>query len=238
VFLSSTLCFFNIKIKSDSFTTAEIITTVTWHPTDLNCVAVGDKLGKITLYYDFLNDQEPTLSVYHWHSHPVNCIEFTSDGVYLLSGGLESVLVLWQISTRTKQFLPHLGSDILSISISPDQLHFLLHLKENCLKLISSVNLEVEHILRSLTCAQADLKKFPLSAGLTIEPLRQNIVLNGYPGTIQFYNVLTDTHIREVEVMPRNRVAFVESKEVKAPRVQKLCFSENGDWMVTVSFLF
>lgn len=50
-----------------------------------------------------------------------NCIFITGKGTSLLSGGVESVLVLWQnLSDRQKDFLPRLGSGIEYTSVSPD----------------------------------------------------------------------------------------------------------------------
>jgi WD40 repeat protein len=38
----------------------------------------------------------PTSTV-HWHSHPVWCTAFSPDGSFLLSGGEEAVVVVWQV---------------------------------------------------------------------------------------------------------------------------------------------
>lgn len=124
------------------------------HPSE-PYVAVGDKDGKITLWYvlDLAEHrQKPVTSTVHWHAHPVRSLSFTNDGIYLLSGGEEGVLVIWQMSTRTKQFLPHLGSDILSITVHPKQMSYLLHLKENTIKLISAVNTEIKQSFSGLMC--------------------------------------------------------------------------------------
>lgn len=43
-----------------------------------------------------------------------------SQGSYILSGGEESVLVLWQFKTHHKQFLPRLGAPIKHICSSSD----------------------------------------------------------------------------------------------------------------------
>jgi FOG: WD40 repeat len=53
----------------------------------------------------------------HWHAHAVSSIAFTSNGAYLLSGGEESVLVLWQLQTGKKEFVPRLGSPINTVAL-------------------------------------------------------------------------------------------------------------------------
>ena len=49
----------------------------------------------------------------------VGALSFTADGRQLLSGGLESVLVLWNMESGeggNKQFLPRQGSAIVAVS--------------------------------------------------------------------------------------------------------------------------
>ena len=74
-------------------------------------VAIGNDKGKITLWHKAGNDK-PVSSAYHWHSHGVSSVVFNSDGTYMLSGGEEAVLVIWQLETGTKRFLPRLGTYI------------------------------------------------------------------------------------------------------------------------------
>jgi WD40 repeat protein len=163
-------------------------------------VAVGDITGRITLWYclGIENKQQVITSSLHWHAHQVNALKYTHDGVYLLSGGQEGVLVLWQVATRTRQFLPHLGSDILSISLSQDQLFYSLALKDNSILIVSAVNLTIKQSISGLKHANADKSAYPFSTGLVVEPRSKAIALNGYPGTVQFYNYKTDSHIKEV----------------------------------------
>ncbi|OEH78287.1 wd g-beta repeat-containing protein [Cyclospora cayetanensis] len=55
--------------------------------------------------------------VLHWHAHAVSSLAFSSDGLVLLSGGEEGVLVMWQLQQNfSKQFVPRLGAPILHIS--------------------------------------------------------------------------------------------------------------------------
>ena len=61
---------------------------------------------------------EPEVTSRHWHSQPISGLTFTPDGAYMLSGGSESVLVLWQLGSGENTFLPRLGADIRSIAVS------------------------------------------------------------------------------------------------------------------------
>lgn len=60
-------------------------------------------------------------SVMHWHSREVTALAFTAEGKHLFSGGLEGVLVKWDLTecfggVRQRRFFPLLGSPISAIS--------------------------------------------------------------------------------------------------------------------------
>lgn len=65
--------------------------------------------------------QSAKTATLHWHALPVGAVTYTPDGAFLLSGGLECVLVKWyQPETGRQSFLPRLGARIQSISVSAD----------------------------------------------------------------------------------------------------------------------
>lgn len=65
---------------------------------------------------------------------------FTS-GNYIISGGLETVLVLWQIDTGRKQFLPHLSSPICNLVVSPAGTSYGIKLGDNSVMVLSTAEL-------------------------------------------------------------------------------------------------
>ena len=99
------------------------LTCLVFHPTE-NWFATGDGLGKIRLHYGALDEEsnvkvvESTTSVLHWHAHAVSALSFTPNGAYLLSGGQEAVLVLWQLHTGHQEYVPRLGAMINSITVN------------------------------------------------------------------------------------------------------------------------
>jgi NET1-associated nuclear protein 1 (U3 small nucleolar RNA-associated protein 17) len=109
----------------------------------------------------------------HWHAHKVKSIAFAS-GSYMLSGGEEGVLVLWQLKTRHQDYLPRLGSDIVQISVSPNQQYYALVFKDNSIRIINAVNLSVRQTIMGLKYASVDHKRYPPSVGLVIEPKENN----------------------------------------------------------------
>ena len=63
-------------------------------------------------------------------------------GNYIISGGLENTLVLWQLETGQKQFLPHLGSPVESIVVSPTGSSYSLRLADNSAMILSTSELK------------------------------------------------------------------------------------------------
>lgn len=110
------------------FVSPEKLTCLAFHPSD-EYFATGDEKGQIRLWY-CLNNQQSFASngaagierraqttTMHWHAHAVAAIAFTANGAYLVSGGEESVLVIWQLQSGKKEFVPRLGSPVKSIAI-------------------------------------------------------------------------------------------------------------------------
>ena len=90
-------------------------------------IAVGVDSGEIMLYEDLLfklmgkEGKKTTTDIaprnLHWHRSAVNSVKWSVDGNYLISGGSETVLILWQLDTSQKQHLPHLTSEIMNITV-------------------------------------------------------------------------------------------------------------------------
>ncbi|PKY13521.1 WD40 repeat-like protein [Rhizophagus irregularis] len=212
------------------------------HPNKISCaainshkgfIAIGDLSGKITYWYCLEKSQleDPVTSESHWHAHKVNSLVFSSDGNYLISGGEEAVLCIWRVEDSFVIFIPRLGSEIMNISISPDQTIYAVGLLDNSIKLVSMINYSFKQALQGL---KHESLANPLSTGLVLEPRNYDVVLNGHPGTIQFYNAYMDRHVMELEVSVTNRVSRIFEEEVVRHHVKHVCFSKNGKWMATV----
>eukprot|EP00767_Chilomastix_cuspidata_P007263 gnl/Chilomastix_cuspidata/787.p1 GENE.gnl/Chilomastix_cuspidata/787~~gnl/Chilomastix_cuspidata/787.p1 ORF type:complete len:837 (+),score=290.17 gnl/Chilomastix_cuspidata/787:1081-3591(+) len=64
-------------------------------------------------------DRVPHTSL-SWHSTAPRVLQFTRDGTSLVSGGDETVLVLWSTATGKPSFIPRVGSGIVGLAM-PDQ---------------------------------------------------------------------------------------------------------------------
>lgn len=136
------------------YVSPERLTCLAFHPTE-EYFATGDDKGIIRLWY-CLNEAQPVnargvekkaqTTTLHWHAHAVSSIAFTSNGSYLLSGGEESVLVIWQLHTGKKEFVPRIGAPINTISVSKNhkgEEEFLLGLSDATYVFVTSGNLRI-----------------------------------------------------------------------------------------------
>jgi NET1-associated nuclear protein 1 (U3 small nucleolar RNA-associated protein 17) len=60
----------------------------------------------------------------------------------LISGGSENVLVLWQLDTGAKDYLPHLSASIENIVVSPRGSSYAIHLDDNSTMVLSTAELQ------------------------------------------------------------------------------------------------
>ncbi|KAJ9662233.1 NET1-associated nuclear protein 1 [Coniosporium apollinis] len=121
-------------------------------------IAIGCGDGAIYVYNDLLNqliaaerptkDSKssalPTPRILHWHREPVGTLKWSLDGKYILSGGRETVLLLWQLDTGKRQELPHLTSAIENLTISPTGSSYAVQLADNSVIVLSTSELNAK----------------------------------------------------------------------------------------------
>ncbi|KAK4242646.1 WD40-repeat-containing domain protein [Achaetomium macrosporum] len=154
----------DLTYRFHCFDTPDIITCLDIRPTlrttrkgglELQSVdvAVGGARGAIYVYHDLLSDlpREGSGSVkvgmiqpkkHHWHRRAVHSLKWSEDGNYLISGGYETVLVLWQVDTGRQEFLPHLSASIENIVVSPRGSSYALHLDDNSTMVLSTAEMK------------------------------------------------------------------------------------------------
>lgn len=184
-------------------------------------MAVGDYSGKIHLYYLNADSQPTAQKILHWHAHLVHAMAFTKDGSYLVSGGDEAVLVIWQITTGEKEyyflklylivynwclffffffelfrFLPRLGNPITQVSISNDMKYYGVLFADSSVKIINTLSMKTEREVVQTFKRGGD----KWHGKLILEPTSGNVVMNGRGPVLQFYNAHTDRYVRELEV--------------------------------------
>ncbi|KAJ1896474.1 NET1-associated nuclear protein 1 [Kickxella alabastrina] len=236
---------------------SERLSALAFHPTE-PVLAVGDWRGRIMHWFcvdgDAVASEDRSIvrRPLHWHAHKVNAVVFGSDGRLMLSGGEEGVLVLWQMGSDTREFLPRLGSDILGIAVSPDQMMYALTLRDNTVRVVSALDRSMVSTLQGLKFAQRGqaaglamqngsperlrlarrLEPDAFTTGLVVHPATHALVLNGEPGHLQVFNHATDRHLASIEVAAFNRISG-SNAEQQQPHVDIVQFSSDGVWMAT-----
>ncbi|CZR55131.1 related to small nucleolar ribonucleoprotein [Phialocephala subalpina] len=118
-------------------------------------LVVGDVRGVVFLHNDllaklFIQSQDGSLPSgisltprkLHWHRQAVHTVKWSLDGNYIISGGSETVLVLWQLDTGKQQFLPHMSATIQNIVVSPTGTSYGIQLADNSAMILSTAELE------------------------------------------------------------------------------------------------
>ncbi|GAA5845103.1 hypothetical protein JCM9279_005434 [Rhodotorula babjevae] len=240
----------------------ELLTTVAFHPTD-TYFATGNERGQIRLWYNVLGAATttddgapapaPTTSVLHWHAHAVSALAFTPNGAYLLSGGQEAVLVLWQLHTGHQEYVPRLGAPISSLTVldgtrdNPEQ-QVAARLSDGSVAFVGSQRLRVGKVISGLKADASSRPTFApapstLPTPLALDPSTSALVLPAaHPSSLQFYSPLDDASVLELEVAPSNRVTSAQrDRPLEPTRVERVAFSTpdhkhaaGAYWMATV----
>lgn len=201
-------------------------------------VAVGDSQGEIVFYHLFEKTKsgkfeltpKPVKTVYHWHSKVVGDISFDDEGVHMYSGGQESVLVVWQLATGRRDFLPRLGAGVLGITKTPDETLLALRCDNNTIKIINSRNRLLQVNIEGVNIGNQER----LLTGLVVEPRHSSFVFNGMEGELHFYSPHEDRHIMKVQVGFKNPVSSFQDIKITQSIVQSVVFSHDANWMVTL----
>lgn len=143
----------SLKDGFTKFVSPEALTCLTFHPSE-EYFATGDEKGTVRIWYCLSSEmtsqtvagvekRAPTTTL-HWHAHAVSGLTFTPNGAYLLSGGEESVMVIWQLHTGKKEFVPRVGAPILNIAVSrARQEEYLLGLSDASFVFVNSASLKI-----------------------------------------------------------------------------------------------
>lgn len=146
-------------------------------------IAVGLVHGDILVYEDFVGKllalESPSVEAgeidtkprrLHWHRKAVQTVRWSVDGNYLISGGSETVLVLWQLDTNAKQFVPHLSSTVVNLVVSPSGASYAVMLADNCTIILSTADLKATANIAGLQLPALDaVPSKPVIAEKSIE---------------------------------------------------------------------
>ena len=216
-------------------------------------LAVGNAEGQIHLYDDvsslFTSKEKPSLPpprVLHWHREAVSSVKFSRDGNYIISGGKETTLVLWQLETGKKQFLPHLTSDIERVVVNSEGDRYALQMGDNSIMVLSTSELKPVANFAGLQLSTAiSSNGWPLPVAAIMHPKRPNEILLTVPSTqsdtarpfLQTFDFRTNMHVTR-QALTRNNVTDInigpDRTPIVPPDVVHVAISSNGRWLATI----
>ncbi|KAI9369449.1 WD40-repeat-containing domain protein [Aspergillus egyptiacus] len=236
-------------------------------------LALGGADGSILIYHDALaflgvgvdseEDKKPAPRRLHWHRDPVRAVRWSKDGNYVISGGHESVMVLWQLDTGRKQFLPHLSSPICNIVVSGSGNSYAVKLADNRTVVLSARELQPLATVTGLQfCArtpkvacQANLQSSSHTSraiAAVLHPQHPDQLLVTVPAThqltqegitslsapiLQTYDIRSNTHISRQALARTNATTLnigPDGTQILTPDIKQLGVSQDGKWMATV----
>ncbi|KAL4945988.1 hypothetical protein BDV06DRAFT_183828 [Aspergillus oleicola] len=235
-------------------------------------LALGGADGSVLIYHDASSlldtrsgcgeDKKPSPRRLHWHRNPVTAVRWSTDGNYVVSGGHESVMVLWQLDTGRKQFLPHLSSPICNIVVSGTGNSYAVKLADNRAVVLSARELQPMATITSLQlCARPSKAtgqqstrgshssgafvatlhpRNPDQLLLTV-PIAQQLTKEGITSAngpvLQVYDIRSGTHISRQALARTNATTLTigpDGTQILTPDVQHIRVSDDGNWMATI----
>lgn len=196
----------------------------------------------------------------HWHRNPVGSVKWSLDGSYIISGGQETVLVLWQHQTSKKQFLPHLTSAIDGVVISPSGTSYAVQLADNSVVVLSTAELvpkaNIAGVQSRFSPADSFVEKESLDSirrtAAAVNPLKSNQILLSVPASqprteaekvnqpapfLQTYDISSNHHVFR-QAITRNNATNVNQGptrvKLQEPDLRHLQLSHDGKWLATV----
>ena len=179
-------------------------------------ICIGDSAGKMHFIQDITN-KNYILYTKHWHSHGVNDLLLDPNNDYLYSCGQEGVVVIWNIHTWVKSFLPRLGEPIMRMAVSNDSQHLICYLKNNSIVFISLNYMKIIDVINSIS-NDCFINKFSLFNK------RQNFITftNAKRGIINMYNISSNSFDFYLNVFNKNFNSKTEREKDNNLRTLKL----------------
>ncbi|RDX51076.1 WD40 repeat-like protein [Lentinus brumalis] len=238
----------NLSAGFTKFVSPERLTCLAFHPAE-EYFATGDASGCIRLWY-CLNESatvktpgvEKTAqtTTLHWHAHAVSSLMFTANGAYLLSGGEEAVLVIWQLHSGKKEFVPRVGSPIVHVALlsTAGEEEYLLTLADASFVFVRASSLKISRSIARIKLDPAishDRPSTSTNVPLAVHSLSSTLILpSSHPSSLQTFAPSSSKLLSELEVAPSNRVSRRDDKPLQPARIEHTVLSDGGDWMATV----
>ncbi|KAL0052292.1 hypothetical protein WJX82_011440 [Trebouxia sp. C0006] len=219
-----------------------VFTCVAFDPTEER-IAAGDVSGRILIWNSF-KDKQVAVTTVHWHAHPVGCLCFSADGTLLLSGGEEAVLVIWQVDSGARSYLPRLGGGLHSITRSPlDSACYVVSQADNTVRTVNTATMKVLVSVHGMRPPPRSVSEMQSSSAAVLAGAAGHLVLPAHNSLLQFWDAARDCHVHRLQVAARNTVSLTQQDhELQGgvfgvplePHVSHVAFSHEGSVMATV----
>lgn len=189
-------------------------------------------------------------------------LALTFTGNYLISGGDETVLVLWQLSTGKQQHLPHLTAAIENIVVSPIGSSYAVTLANNSIIVLSTTELEAKANIVGIQSRRIDLEQLPRGnnndyshdifsqVALAVDPKNPSQVLFSTPSSqtrrgagllpepyLQTFDIATERPTAR-QALTRNNATdpnmAPDGRRILEPDGILLQISHDGQWLATI----
>jgi NET1-associated nuclear protein 1 (U3 small nucleolar RNA-associated protein 17) len=223
-------------------------------------IVVGCHDGSILIYDDIFfrvtnkekNPREDDIVSrrFHWHRNEVLTVKWSLDGNYIISGGHETVMVIWQLDTGQQQFLPHLSATIQNLTVSNTGSAYAAQLADNSVMVLSTSELQPTAFVCNLMLRQhhsnENRTRIPAILHHSTPDLLALAVPADYPVGSNAYAKATLLQIYDVRVHQQSqRQALVRNNitelnvdpsgtPVQEPDITHLKLSHDGKWLATV----
>ena len=196
------------------------ITTLSFLSDDYS-ICLGDSAGKIHILSD-VTDKNYVISTKHWHSHRVNCVLSEENGHNLYTAGQEGVVVIWDLNSNIKNFLPRLNGNIVSLKISKDRKYFMCYMSTNTIKIVSLSEMKIVNEISSIP-DNTDISR------CTLFTSKQQYLtfLNKESGLLQFYNIGQNTFPFYLNILNKNYSSKTENEQLNFKQLTNVAFSSN-----------
>ncbi|KAF2687062.1 WD40 repeat-like protein [Lentithecium fluviatile CBS 122367] len=199
----------------------------------------------------------------HWHREAVGSLKWSRDGNYLISGGDETVLTIWQLSTGKQQHLPHLTAAIENVVVSPSGASYAISLANNSVIVLSTSELLAKTNIIGLQSRRVDQEQQPRESNsstysfelfgpvpMTVDSKNSHVIFatpssqphRHHGGLLpepyaQTYDIATHRAVAR-QALTRNNATDTnvdpEGQRVREPNVQFIQTSHDGMWLATV----
>jgi NET1-associated nuclear protein 1 (U3 small nucleolar RNA-associated protein 17) len=175
-------------------------------------------------------------------------------GNYLISGGNETVLTIWQLSTGKQQHLPHLTAAIESVVVSPSGTSYGISLANNSVLVLSTSELQPKTNIIGLQTRRVDLDQLPQKlhpVPMAVNSKNNSQVIFATPSSqprhrragwlpepyAQTFDIGTQRPVAR-QALTRNNATDPnmdpEGRRILEPNVQFVQTSHDGAWLATV----